>query len=47
MALSKEKGKRTSSSTATTFKGWNSGPSEKGKKWNLRRVRDEMVVPRQ
>ena len=45
--LSDIKGKRTSSSIATILREWNLLALAKGRKWNLRRVRDVTVVRRQ
>jgi hypothetical protein len=47
MGLSRQRRKKTSSSIATILKGWNLIALAKGRKWNLRRVRDVMVVHRQ
>ncbi|MBA7474349.1 hypothetical protein ES707_09698 [subsurface metagenome] len=43
----KAEGETTSSSIAANLKEWNLVALEKGRKWNLRRVRDVMVAPQQ
>jgi hypothetical protein len=47
MGLSRESRKKTSSSIATMLKEWNLIAFAKGQKWNLSRVRDVTVAPRQ
>jgi hypothetical protein len=47
MDLSRQSRRKISSSIATILKEWNLIALMKGRKWNLRRVRDEMVVPQQ
>jgi hypothetical protein len=46
MGLSRESRKKNSSSIATMLKEWNLIALAKGKKWNMSRVRDVMVVLR-
>jgi hypothetical protein len=47
LASSRQRRAQTSSSIATSLKEWNSIVLAKGRKWNLRRAKDEMVVHRQ
>jgi hypothetical protein len=47
MDLSRRSRRRTSSSIVTILKEWNLIALAKGRKWNLRRVKDEMGAPKQ